>query len=224
MSISSNDQEIPRPSPLQNRVTPWGSVIADAGRGMFLGNRGCLVDEAFKLATRRWRLRAWITCQLSYKGWWRPVMQPGVWTELFFLDDASALAAGHRPCGLCRRADYNHFVESWQAGQGLNRRPKVIEIDDVMHRERTRRDRSKVIDQADAEHLPDGVMIVDPTAGNTALILMDNRSAAWSASGYRKAGPRPDGIVEVLTPASSVSALSAGFVPQLHTSLAAALS
>jgi len=209
-----------RPSPLQNRVTPFGDIVADVGRGMFLGNRGCLVDEPHRLATRRWRLRAWITCRLHYKDWWRPVMQPGVWTELFFLDEATALAAGHRPCALRRRGDYNAFVEAWQDGNGWNRRPRATEIDDVMHRERTRRDRSKVTFEADAGQLPDGTMIVSPDSADRALLISGDVSHPWSPGGFGSPQVRPAGTVVVLTPRSTVAALTAGFRPKLHGSVA----
>jgi hypothetical protein len=207
-----------RPSPLQNRISPWGEILADPARGMFLGNRGTLVDEAFNLATRRWRLRAWIVCQLQYKDWWRPVMQPGVWTELFFMDEALALAAGHRPCGLCRRDAYNSFILAWQEGNGWRRRPKAVEVDDVMHRDRTRRDRSKVTYRQRAEELPSSTMIVDPSASDQALLLWEDHALPWSFSGYGEPRIRPSGEVEVLTPQSSVMALRAGFRPQIHSS------
>lgn len=207
-----------RPSPLQNRINPWGEIIADPARGMFLGNRGTLVDEPFNLATRRWRLRAWIICQLHYKDWWRPVMQSGVWTELFFMDEALALAAGHRPCGLCRREDYNSFILAWQDGNGWRRRPKAVEVDDVMHRDRTRRDRSKVTYRERIEELPSGTMIIEPGTSDRALLLCEDHALPWSFSGYGKPRMRPAGEVEVLTPHSSVMALHAGFRPQIHPS------
>jgi hypothetical protein len=209
---------VTRPSPLQNRVNPWGEILADPARGMFLGNRGTLVDEAFSLATRRWRLRAWIVCQLRYKDWWRPVMQPGVWTELFFMDVAAALAAGHRPCGLCRRDAYNSFVQAWQDGNSWRRRPKAVEIDHVMHRDRTRRDRSKVTFRQRAEELPPGTMIVDPGAAHRALLLCEDHALPWSFAGYGGPQTLPSGKVEILTPQSSVMALRAGFRPQIHAS------
>jgi hypothetical protein len=210
---------VSRPSPLQNRVTPWGDVIADPSRGMFLGNRGCLSDEPFRLATRRWRLRAWIICVLKYKDWWRPVMRPGVWTELFFLDEATALAAGHRPCGLCRRDAYDSFVVAWQAGNSWRHRPKATEIDEIMHRDRTRRDRSKVTFRQDARQLPNGTMIVHPDDPASACLLFEDFAAPWRPDGYGRHANRPTVAVEVLTPHSTVMAMRAGFQPLYHPSL-----
>ncbi len=204
--------------PLQNRVTPFGEIVDHPARGMFLGNRGCLCDEAGKLATRRWRLRAWITCQLSYKGWWRPVMQPGVWTELFFMDEATALAAGHRPCALCRREPYNRYRHAWALAQGLASPPKAVEMDDVMHRERTRRDRSKVTYRANSKGLPDGTMVVLPGGRQGAGLVHSERLLTWSPEGYTDAAPIGDQEVDVLTPASTVAVLAAGYAPVLHES------
>jgi hypothetical protein len=205
---------------LQNRVTPFGEIVADPVRGMFLGNRGCLCDEAGKLARRRWRLRAWITCRLSYKGWWRPVMQPGVWTELFFLDEATALAAGHRPCALCRREAYNRYRETWALAQGLASPPKAVEMDDVLHRERTRRDRTKVTYRAGLADLPGGAMIVLPGRPDASALIQDGRLHIWSPGGYTQGPALTDMAVDVLTPRSTVALLAAGYRPELHASVA----
>jgi hypothetical protein len=205
---------------LQNRVTPFGEIIADPARGMFLGNRGCLCDEAGKLARRRWRLRAWITCRLNYKGWWRPVMQPGVWTELFFLDEATALAAGHRPCALCRREAYNRYREAWALAQGLASPPKAVEMDDVLHRERTRRDRAKVTYRAGLADLPDGAMIALPGRPDASALIQGGRLHVWSPGGYTPGPALTDTAVDVLTPRSTVALLAAGYRPELHASVA----
>jgi hypothetical protein len=204
--------------PLQNRVTPWGTIVADPARGLFLGNRGCLCDAAGRLATRRWRLQAWITCALSYKGWWRPVMQPAVWTELFFLDEATALAAGHRPCALCRREAYNSFVAAWQQGNRLSERPRAVAIDKVMHNERVHRNRSKVTFACPVSELPAGAMIEE---GGVAWLLGETTMRPWSPAGYGQSRQRPSGLATVLTPASTVAALRAGYQPVLHPSAAA---
>ena len=104
--------------PLRNRVTPLGELVADSGRGLVYGNRGCLHDGAGRIR-RRYNGRRWIACRLEFKGWHRsPLLQPGKFTELFFLDEATAFAAGHRPCALCRREDYNRFVSAWGADSG----------------------------------------------------------------------------------------------------------
>src|ERR671930_1139988 len=100
--------------PLQNRVTPLGDLVADPARGLVYGNRGCLHDAEGRIR-RRYNGKRWIACRLSFRGWHRhPLLQPGKFTELFFLDEATAFAAGHRPCALCRREDYDRFAEIWR--------------------------------------------------------------------------------------------------------------
>ena len=204
--------------PLKNRVTPFGEVIAEPARGLFTGNRGCLCDEAGKLARRRWRLKAWITCRLSYKGWWRPVMQPGVWTELFFLDEATALAAGHRPCALCRRAEYNLYRHSWSVAQGLAAPPKATEMDFRLHRERTRRGGGKVAFQARLSDLPDGTMVRQQNPTGNPMLVHKDRLLEWTPGGYVALCDCGDGMLDVLTPKSSVAVLKAGYRPVLHES------
>ncbi len=201
--------------PLQNRVTPWGEIVADPARGMFLGNRGCLCDTAGVLAGRRWRLKAWITCSLAYKDWWRPVMQPRVWTELFFLDEATALAAGHRPCALCRRADYERFVAAWQHGNGWATRPKAVVMDDTLHRDRLRSDRSKHTYRVSAASLATGTMVAFK---NQSWLVLDGGMRRWSHSGYGALRPLPRGEVDVLTPRHTVGVLAGGYRPVLHPS------
>ena len=114
--------------PLQNRVTPSGEIVADPSRGLLMGNRGCLHGPGRTLGVSRWRSKLWICCLLDYKGVRRDPMPPGRWTALFFLDEATALAAGHRPCGYCRRADYLAFAEAWRAARHLPRRPGAAEM------------------------------------------------------------------------------------------------
>jgi hypothetical protein len=203
---------------LQNRVTPFGEIVAHPARGLYLGNRGCLCDEAGKLARRRWRLRAWITCELVYKGWWRPVMRPGVWTELFFLDEATALAAGHRPCALCRREAYNRYRHAWAHAQDLDAPPKAVEMDDVLHRERTGRDRSKVTYRARLDELPSGAMVILPGSPTHAALVHGGRLFLWSPEGYAPGPGVGATTVEVLTPRASVAVLAAGYRPVLHAS------
>jgi len=201
---------------LQNRVTPYGEIIADPARGLFLGNRGCLCDAAGRLARRRWRLKAWITCRLSYKGWWRPVMRPRVWTELFFLDEATALAAGHRPCALCRRQDYNRYRFAWAEAEKLSAPPLAVEMDARLHRDRTRRDRSKVTFRAKLADLPDGCMVA--LSERRPALLSDGRLLLWSPGGYC-AGPKiGNGRADVLTPRPTVGVLAAGYQPVIHAS------
>ncbi len=202
--------------PLQNRVTPFGEIVVDPARGLFTGNRGCLCDLAGQLARRRWRLKAWITCRLSYKGAWRKVMQPRVWTELFFLDEATALAAGHRPCAYCRRDDYNRYREAWARAEGLAAPPRAPEMDARLQGERLAPDGGKVTYRAALADLPDGAMVCLPGSPGRAALIQDGRLLAWSPAGYGEPRETTADTVEVLTPKSSVAVLAAGYRPLLH--------
>src|SRR4051812_41797670 len=139
--------------PLQNRVTPLSELIADPGRGLVYGNRGCLHDVEGRIR-RRYGVKRWIACRLEFKGWHRsPLLHPGRFTELFFLDEATAFAAGHRPCALCRRADYDRFSEIWQRlhpGQ-----VGADAMDEQLHRERVEA-RAQRHYEAPLQGLPDG--------------------------------------------------------------------
>ena len=121
--------------PLQNRVTPTGDIIATPHRGMFTGNRGIIHDPATKTLTRRWAGRAWLTCLCDFRGWRREVMGGRSWTELFFLDEATAFSAGHRPCFFCRRQDANRFRAAWEKGNGFAN-VRAGDIDAVLQAER----------------------------------------------------------------------------------------
>ena len=131
---------------LQNRVAPTQEIVAVNARGTLMGNRGCLHRPDRTLGVARWRSRMWIACRLEWKGVRRDPMPPGRWTALFFLDEAMALSAGHRPCAYCRRADFNAFAEAWRVAHGLADRPRAPEMDAVLHRQRvesrTRRQRT----------------------------------------------------------------------------------
>jgi hypothetical protein len=202
--------------PLQNRVTPSGEIVADPSRGLMMGNRGCLHGQCRRLGASRWRSKLWICCLLDFKGVQRDPMPPGRWTALFFLDEATALAAGHRPCGYCRRGDYLDFTEAWRTARHLPRRPRAVEMDTALHRERTDRSRRKLSYLAPAAELPDGVMI---RAGGGAGLLIGGRVRPWSFHGYGALDPAdPAGRVEVLTPPSIVAAITAGYRPLVHPS------
>jgi hypothetical protein len=182
-----------------------------------MGNRGCLHTPDRRLGTARWRSKLWICCSLTFKGVRRDVMPPGRWTALFFLDEATALAAGHRPCAYCRRSDYIAYAEAWRAAHGLSQRPGASEMDARLHAERveprTRRQRTR---PATVRDLPDGVMVRH--AGVVGL-LRAGTLRPWSFAGYGPSVPATPGTeVEVLTPPSSVAALRAGFAPLLHPS------
>jgi len=202
--------------PLQNRVTPTGEIVAHGSRGLMMGNRGCLHGQGRGLGVSRWRSKLWICCLLEFNGVQRDPMPPGRWTALFFLDEATALSAGHRPCGYCRRPDYLAFAQAWRASRRLPRRPLAPEMDAVLHAERTDRSRRKLSHRADVAELPDGVMV---RLGGEPGLLVGGRVHPWSFAGYRApAEPAPAGPVEVLTPPSIVAAITAGYPPLVHHS------
>jgi hypothetical protein len=206
--------------PLQNRVTPAGEIVAVPARGLLMGNRGCLHGPDRKLGAARWRSKLWICCVLDWRGRRRDPMPPGRWTALFFLDEATALAAGHRPCGYCRRPAYLAYAGAWRAARGLGGPPRAGEMDAQLHAERVDpRSRRQRTHQAPAAELPDGVMV---RHGDGAGLLAGGRVLPWSFMGYRApVALRPDATVEVLTPPSSVLAIAAGYRPLLHPSAGA---
>jgi hypothetical protein len=202
--------------PLQNRVTPAGEIVADPGRGLMMGNRGCLHGQGRELGVSRWRSTLWICCVLDWQGIRRDPMPPGRWTALFFVDEATALAAGHRPCAHCRRLDFLDFAEAWRAARCLGRRPRAREMDAILHRERVDRARRQITQHMPVGELPDGVMI---RIGGVAGLLIAGRLRPWSFSGYGAPahGSLP-GMAEVLTPPSIIAAIAAGYRPIVHPS------
>ena len=208
----------------QNRVTPFGDLAATPERGTFMGNRGILHDEEGRIR-RAWQLKRWIVCVLAFRGRKRLVMTPGRYTELFFLDEATALAAGHRPCAECRHARFLAFCNAWKTAhlsKDKSARPTAQEIDDRLHAERVAPDRSKRIFEAALEGLPDGVFVTVPAWGEKAYLVRGDDLLAWSHGGYRERRRRPMGEeVRVLTPPSTVKAIRAGYVPDLHPSAVA---
>jgi len=198
----------------RNRVTPEGAIVADPARGLFMGNRGSLHDDSGRI-TAPFRHRNWVCCLLEFKRRKRKLLQPGCYTELFFLDEAVALAAGHRPCAECRRADYNAFREAWAKATGS--KPSAKAMDAALHEARIiPRLRAQRRHAGDLTELPDGTFIRWNKA--PALILGD-RLLPWAPSGYGPPVPRPaSGRVTVLTPAPTVAVLKAGYLPALHAS------
>ncbi|NTF33742.1 hypothetical protein [Rhizobium skierniewicense] len=201
---------------LQNRVDPFGDIVALPLRGLFTGNRGMIHDPQTKtLTTKRWTSKAWLVCNCDYKKVRRDVMATRSWTELFFFDEATALAAGHRPCFQCRRDDADRFRSAWAAGNGVSP-PSSKDMDSVLHRERlqSRRKRLNML-LSPLEHLPDGAMIA--AAGN-AFLIVDGKPYHWDADGYQPVQTLPfvDGL---LTPPSTLNTLRAGYTPRLHPSL-----
>ena len=201
--------------PLQNRVTPAGEIVADPGRGLLMGNRGCLHRPDRTLGVSRWRSKMWIACVLDWRGRRRDPMPPGRWTALFFLDEATALAAGHRPCGYCRRQDYLAYAEAWRRAAGLERRPRAGEMDARLHAERVEpRTQRKRTRQAVAGDLPDGVMVRHDGACG---LLAGGRFLPWSFAGYGDPVALAPGVaVELLTPPASVAVIAAGYRPMVH--------
>lgn len=204
----------------RNRVDPLGDLHAVDARGMFTGNRGCLVDENGRIS-RHHRGQLWITCLTSYRGWRSPLDKPGRWTPLFFLDDAVALAAGHRPCGLCRRADYLSYQEALTRSLGRIDAVSATEMNRLLASERLRRGRGidragdRKLWEADADLLPDGTIVL---LGEPKLIVGD-RSWTFTFGGWVGRQKRPEGRVMVITPPTSTGALESGFSPRLHTSV-----
>ena len=198
---------------LQNRVTPFGELIATPARGLMFGNRGGRFHRDDRtLGQRRWASRQWICCVLSFKGRRHPVWRDR-YTALFFLDEVTALAAGHRPCFECRRAAARLFAEKWAKAKNI-RVPKAPKMDEVLQRERLD-GRSKRTHEMHADELPDGAFIAIDDA---AFALRGDAMLRWSPSGYVETKPRPRGIANVLTPPSIVAALRVGYQPQWHPS------
>lgn len=201
--------------PLQNRVTPFGEIVAVDARGLFTGNRGIIHDPATRsLLKRRWTTKAWITCTCEYKGNRRAVMAQRSWTELFFLDEATALAAGHRPCFLCRRSAAEAFRRAWSVGNRVDP-PPAAEMDVVLHGERLDHGRKRLHALTmPLEELPDGAVVA---SGTSAYLLMNGLPYLWALTGYhRVAATGP--VDGVLTPPSTLAALAAGYRPVLHPS------
>jgi len=200
---------------LQNRVLPTGEIVADASyRGSLMGNRGILHGDARRLGVARWRLKGWVCCVLTFKGRKRTVMAPRRYTELFFLDEAVALAAGHRPCAECRRADYTRFRTAWAKATGTQAR--APEIDAEMHTARVTRTRAQVRHEAEAGTLPDGTYLLWQDAPH---LVLGTQVFPFSPAGYGRGVQRPPGTVTVLTPRPTVAVLKAGYRAALHPSI-----
>jgi hypothetical protein len=199
---------------LQNRVQPDGQVLAIPARGTMTGNRGIIHGPDRVLTTKRWSHKAWICCELDWQGRKRQVMTGSNWTELFFLDEAVAMSAGHRPCGYCRRTAYVKFVDAWETAVGI--RPKAPDMDAVLHPARVNRDRSQVTHQAQIATIPDGAIILH---NQTPHLVCAHSLRPYSSNGYGAQVPRPQfGEVTILTPKPMVAVLNNGYHPALHSS------
>ena len=182
-----------------------------------MGNRGgALHGPDRTLGPRRWVSRQWICCRLAFNGRQRQVMAPNRYTELFFLDEATALAAGHRPCFECRREDAERFAALWSRARGLSDRARAADIDRVLHAERLDEAEVKRRHACDIDTLPDGCFILDRADG-AMLLVRATTCLPWSAAGYLGTRPRPRGVrVEALTPPSIIAAMKLGYLPNMH--------
>jgi hypothetical protein len=214
--------EPPR-GPAPNRVTPRGEIVAIAQRGTFMGNRGSIHRAPYEIG-RPWQVRRWITCVLEHKGWVAPKWAPGRWTALFFWDEAVALAAGHRPCALCRRSDYERWRDAWAAAfgerEGADAMDRRLHADRIDDRVDGRRQRHHTRPWA---ALPGGTFVALPDDPSVAALVLDDHLRPWSAAGYGPPVPRPAerpgrGEATVLTPQATVEVLLHGYTPALHPS------
>jgi hypothetical protein len=199
-------------SMLQNRVDPLGHLIRTSARGAWMGNRGLLHNEHREIV-RPFRLKAWLICVLEFKGRHRTVMTPRRYTELFFLDEATAFAAGHRPCFECRREAAQYFRQCWVRGNptySFTETTSIEEIDAVLHGERLAPEGSFT---ARIGELPDGVFVLYEDKPH---LVAGGSLLPWSPFGYGEAVTLSPGIVlPVLTPGSTVNAFRMGYVPQI---------
>jgi hypothetical protein len=204
--------------PLQNRVTPLGELVADPGRGLVYGNRGCLHDENGRIR-RRFSGKRWIACRLEFRGWRRtPLLQPGSFTELFFLDEVTAFSAGHRPCALCRREDYDRLVAIWRRLH--SDQIGADTIDAQLHTERVDPGtRAQLRHEAPIDDLPDGAFVLHD---DVPQLVLGGSLLRWTARGYADRKPRPAAQrVVVITPSSLIAVLQTGWdplVPFVHPS------
>ncbi len=198
--------------PLQNRVDPYGTLFRTAARGTLMGNRGGAIHNERREIVRRYASRRWIACVLEFKGRWRAVMSPRRYTELFFLDEAVALAAGHRPCAECRRDRYNAFRRAWNAAHP----PEADEMDTVLHPARIDRKGRKVTWHSPLESLPNGTFLELDAA---PWLVWHDALVLWTPEAYARRIVRPaDRDVTVLTPRPIVECLRAGYQPMVHPS------
>jgi hypothetical protein len=203
--------------PLQNRVDPFGRLIRTLARGAWMGNRGMIHNEHQQII-RSFRLKAWITCVLEFKDRHREVMTPNLYTELFFLDEATAFSAGHRPCAECRRADFNRFKAAWVRGNPLymyHMKTPIGEIDEILHQERINMKEGKSTYGEKLVDLPQGSFI--EYNGKPYMVVHSNRVIHWTSFGYTDCIKLPETTeVNVLTPKSVINTFRAGYLPQIH--------
>jgi hypothetical protein len=204
--------------PLQNRVTPTGEIVATPERGLFTGNRGIIHDPATRtLLKKRWSTPAWLTCLCEFRGRRRKVMGGRSWTELFFLDEATAFAAGHRPCFFCRREDALRFRAAWESGNRVGDL-RAPDMDAVLHRERLDKGKKRLHPlPMRLDDLPDGAMVQE---GAASFLIAWGRAFRWSPGGYSKS-EAPLKQAMLLTPPSTLRAFTAGYRVVLHPTASA---
>jgi hypothetical protein len=208
--------------PRRNRVDPWGDLHAVTDRGMFTGNRGCVVDDHERVV-RHHGSSLWIICRTEFRDWRWPLARPGRWTPLFFLDDAVALAAGHRPCSTCRREDYVAYRDA--VTRSLNAAEPLLasQLNDRLKSERLSPGRGlgragdRITWNAAFADLPDGTIILNDE--NKPCLVRDDQLMRFTFGAWIVAQPRPtNGTATILTPPTSVAALRQGYLPTLHPS------
>ena len=200
---------------LQNRVDPFGNLIKTTARGAWTGTRGVIHNDQQEII-RPLKLKAWLTCRLEFKGRKRTMMSPNKYTELFFLDEATAFAAGHRPCCECRREDFNKFKTLWlnaNPGYNFNAKISIQQIDSIVHGERINPDQSKIIFEENIHELPNGTFVA---INDHSYLILDQQLFLWTPFGYQNGIPFPatDKII-VLTPKSVVNCFREGYLPQI---------
>ena len=209
--------------PRRNRVDPWGDLHAVHARGLFTGNRGCVVDDAENVV-RHHGSSLWIICMTEFRGWRVALARPRRWTPLFFLDDAVGLAAGHRPCATCRRADYDSYRDAVESDPSAERNHCcACELNDRLKAERHRRGRGltrapdRIVWASSFDELPNGAVVLD--AEGSARLVFDDRLLRFTFDGWTDPVTRPTGrVATVLTPPTSVAALANGYRAQLRES------
>jgi hypothetical protein len=201
--------------PLENRVDPFGNLIRSAARGTMMGNRGGVLHNADREIVRSYKSRRWIACVLEFRGRYRVVMSPNRYTELFFLDEAVAFAAGHRPCAECRRARYNAFKSAWKLAHRMDEPPLADEMDRELHPARIEK-RKKATYEAALRSLPDGCFV---QIEGFAYLVLSGALLLWTPEGYARREVRPtDLMLTVLTPEPIVRCFREGYGPEIHES------
>lgn len=198
--------------PLQNRVTPTSQIERNPARGMFMGNRGILHNDTLTLITTKWRHKNWVLCTLKHKNWHRKIMTPRRYTELFFLDEATALAAGHRPCALCQRSRYRQFMDAAGFSQAKM-------LDTALHADRKRHHFDGIdYPSVPVSALANGTFIVNPDHPQKIYLYKDQHYYSWAHAGYGPAYKLALSRVRLVTPLTTLKTLQNGYQPVIHES------